>query len=112
MFDQLYTSPVAVARHRTGPLLEERLAFLAHLANQGYTRTSLRKNACDLLVIARMLGLTSRPRKALTLDEVKRKTANSVPPLSTCRPMAPVHGASATAPRSAHSLCEEDQSVR
>ena len=36
MFDQLFTSPVAVARHRTGPLLEERLAFLTHLANQGY----------------------------------------------------------------------------
>ena len=38
MFDQLFTSPVAVARHRTGPLLEERLAYLTHLANQGYAR--------------------------------------------------------------------------
>jgi hypothetical protein len=27
MFDQLYMSPVAVARHRSGPLLKERLAY-------------------------------------------------------------------------------------
>ena len=41
MFDQLFKRPVAVARHRTGPLLEERLAFLTHLANQGYSRQEL-----------------------------------------------------------------------
>ena len=76
MFDQLYTSPVAVARHRSGPLLEERLAFLARLRDQGYTLNGLRKKARGLLVIARLLGLTSRSRKALTLNEVKRKTAN------------------------------------
>ena len=45
MFDQLFKRPVAVARHRTGPLLEERLAFLTHLANQGYSRRALRTNA-------------------------------------------------------------------
>lgn len=41
MFDQLYTYPATVARHRSGPLLEERLAFLAHLADQGYARKGL-----------------------------------------------------------------------
>ena len=76
MFDQLFKRPVAVARYRSGPLLEERLAFLTHLANQGYSRKSLQKNARDLLAIAQMLGLASRPRKALTLAEVKRKMAN------------------------------------
>lgn len=76
MFDQLYTSPIAVERHRSGPLLEERLAFLKHLASQGYSRWSLRKKSRDLLVMARMLGLIRRPRKALTLTEVKRKMAN------------------------------------
>ena len=55
MFDQLYTCPVAVARHRTGPLLEERLAFLTHLADQGYTPNALRRSARRLLVIARCL---------------------------------------------------------
>lgn len=75
MFDQLFTYPAAVARHRSGPLLEERLAFLAHLADQGYARNSLRMMAEGLLAIAQMRGLTSQPRKALTLNEVKRKTA-------------------------------------
>lgn len=76
MFDQLYTSPAAVARHRSGPLLKERLAFLAHLAEQGYTRKSSRDRAQGLLAIARMRGLTSRPRKVVTFNEVKRETAN------------------------------------
>jgi integrase/recombinase XerD len=76
VFDQLYTSPGAVARHRSGPLLEERLAYLSHLMDQGYTLNGLRKKARGLLVIARLFGLTSRSRKALTLSEVKRKTAN------------------------------------
>ena len=76
MFNQLYMAPVALARHCSGPLLEERLAFLKHLANQGYTTEGLRDKARSLLVITRMFGLTSRPRKALTLAEVKRKTGN------------------------------------
>jgi len=75
MFDQLFTYPAAVARHRSGPLLKERLAFLAHLADQGYARNSLRMMAEGLLAIAQMRGLTSQPRKALTLNEVKCKTA-------------------------------------
>jgi integrase/recombinase XerD len=76
MFDQLYMSPVALARHRSGPLLKERLAFLAHLRDQGYIPNGLREKARDLLAISRMLGLTSRPRKTMALNEVKRKTAN------------------------------------
>jgi len=76
MFDQLYTSPIALARHRSGPLLEERLALLAQLRDEGYTPNGLRKKARGLLVIARLFGLTSRSRKALTLSEVKRKTAS------------------------------------
>lgn len=76
MFNQLYMAPVALARHYSGPLLEERRAFLKHLADQGYTTEGLREKARCLLVIARMFGLTSRPRKALTFAEIKRKTGN------------------------------------
>jgi len=76
MFDQLFRRPIAVERYRTGPLLEERLAYLAHLADQGYTRKSLQNNARDLLSIAHMLALAGRPRKALTLAEVKRAMAD------------------------------------
>lgn len=74
MFDQLFDRPSAVARYRRGPLLEERLAFVTHLASQGYSRRGLRDKARDLLAIA--LGLARQPRKALTLAEVKRKMAH------------------------------------
>jgi site-specific recombinase XerD len=76
MFDTLFNYPAVILRHRTGPLLEERLAFLTHLANQGYSRRQLRRKANDLLRIAQILGLASRPQKAMTCDEIKRKTAN------------------------------------
>ncbi|MHB8865023.1 MAG: site-specific integrase [Pirellulaceae bacterium] len=76
MFNQLYTAPVALARHCSGPMLKERRVFLKHLADQGYTLSGLREKANHLLVIARMLGMASRPRKSLTLAEVKRKTGN------------------------------------
>jgi site-specific recombinase XerD len=74
MFDQLYTSPVAIARHHSGPLLEERLAFLAHLANQGYSHWGLQRKASHLLAIAQLLG--SAPRKALTPAGVKCKVTD------------------------------------
>jgi site-specific recombinase XerD len=80
MFDRLYIGPVALARHRSGPLFEERLAFLTHLADQGYTTKGLLKQARRLLVIARMLGLASWPRKTVTLDEIKRKTVTRKDP--------------------------------
>ena len=76
MFDQLYTCRGVIARHCSGPLLIERLAFLAHLRDQGYIPNGLREKARDLLAISRMIGLASRPRKTMTLNEVKRKTAN------------------------------------
>jgi len=74
MFDQLYTSPVAIARRHSGPLLKERLAFLAHLANQGYSHWGLQRKASHLLTIAQLLGLA--PRKALTPARVKGMVAD------------------------------------
>ena len=65
-------APFALAHHRSGPLLEERIAFLTHLANQGYSRKRLRTNARFLLAIAHTLGPASRPGKALTLIEVEQ----------------------------------------
>ncbi len=76
MFDQIFERPCILARYRTGPFLEERLAFLAHLADQGYSRKNLQNNARDLLLIAQTLAPANRPRKALTLAEVNRKMAN------------------------------------
>jgi site-specific recombinase XerD len=76
MFDQLFECPVTVARHRKGPMLEERLAFLSHLANQGYSRRTLRMTARHLLAIAEALRLGGWPRKALTVTEVQCKMAS------------------------------------
>jgi integrase/recombinase XerD len=77
MFDQLFRYPAVVARYRKGPMSEECLAFLTHHAKQGYSRSTLRKEAQSLLLVAQMLGLANQPRRVLTVAEVKRKTANS-----------------------------------
>ena len=76
MFDQLFRRRHALARHRSGPLLEERLAYLTHLADRGCSRNTLQNTACDLLAIAKILGLASGRHKIVTRDDIKRKTAS------------------------------------
>ncbi len=77
MFDRLFVRPEALAHHRAEPLLEERLTFLAHLAEQGLARSSLRVIAAELLVIMKSLGLASRPGEAISRDEIKQKVVNN-----------------------------------
>jgi len=48
-----------VQRHLSSPLLQERLEYLQHCANQGYALTALRGLASDLLLIQNLLGLTT-----------------------------------------------------
>jgi len=57
MFDELFRSPAVVQRHLRSPLLQERLGYLQHCANQGYRLTTLRELAADLLLIENLLGL-------------------------------------------------------
>jgi len=76
MFDQIFERPCILARYHTGPLVDERVAFLTHLVDQNYSRLGLRQNARDLLAIAQVIGLPNRPGKALTLARAKRKLAN------------------------------------
>ncbi len=57
MFDQLFKSARAIARHSTGPLLEERLRYLTHCAARGSTRSSLRLIAQHMLVFIDLLHL-------------------------------------------------------
>jgi integrase/recombinase XerD len=52
MFDQLFTKLSAVVHHRAAPYAAERERFLAHCAQQGYLRTSLKRLAATLLVAA------------------------------------------------------------
>jgi site-specific recombinase XerD len=75
MFDQLFERPHALARHRSGPLVEERRAFLAHLADLGCARSTLQHTACDLLAIAKMLGFARRRHRIVTRDDIKRRLA-------------------------------------
>jgi hypothetical protein len=57
MLDKLFRSRAVVQRHLGSPLLQERLEYLQHCANQGYSLTTLRELAADLLLIQNLLGL-------------------------------------------------------
>ena len=76
MFDELFTRPLAVARHRAGPLLEERLSYLAHLAELGMRRIDLQIRAHYLIVIAEFLRLADRPGEVISRDEIGQKASS------------------------------------
>jgi site-specific recombinase XerD len=72
VFDQLFKQPRALARHRSGPLLEERLRYLGHLAALGLSRRSLQATAHYTLFVADHLCLADRPSQPIPLAEVER----------------------------------------
>jgi integrase/recombinase XerD len=65
MFDQLFMCLRAVARHSTGPLLDERLRYLAYCASRGSTKSSLRLIAQHLLVFTDYLPLEAETQVSL-----------------------------------------------
>jgi site-specific recombinase XerD len=71
MFEQLFKRPWAVARHRDGPLADERRRFLVHCADQRMALRSLRAIAAYTLRIANALRLTHRPGEFITPEEIK-----------------------------------------
>src|SRR5436309_5031354 len=73
MFEQLFACPRAVARQRDGPLAEERLTFLAHLADQGMSHWLLQKFAWHILAAAHSLRLTERPDERISSVEVEQQ---------------------------------------
>ena len=73
MFDQLFEHPHALARHKTGPLFEQRLRYLGHLAEQGKTRRTLIGVAPYLLAVADYLRLADRPGEAISTVEIEEK---------------------------------------
>jgi integrase/recombinase XerD len=75
MLDQVFTQPFTLARQRTGPLLKERIAFLTQLVSKSYSQRNVQDYARNLLAIAETVVRADRPRKVLTLAEVKRKLA-------------------------------------
>jgi integrase len=70
MFHQLFTSSKSVDRHSKSPLLEERLRYLTHCAEQGSTRSTLRLIAQHLLIFANQFNL--EVRNNLSLEEIKK----------------------------------------
>jgi len=72
MFEQLFTQPHALARHRAGSLSKERARFLAHLAKRGVPHHALQGAASTILRVADTLRLAHRLGKSMSRDEIKR----------------------------------------
>lgn len=69
MFDQLFTSSRTLERYWNGPLLEERVGYLAHCAAQGSTRSSLRLIAQHQLVLVDYLRLQTAD--SVTVEQIQ-----------------------------------------
>jgi hypothetical protein len=75
VFEQLFKDPRAAARHRHGPLADQRLLYLAHCADLGMSRRTLRDTASSLLVITDYLRLADRPDALITPAEIEAQGA-------------------------------------
>jgi integrase/recombinase XerD len=71
VFDQLFEEPRALARHRDGPLAEERRRYLVHCAEQGMAPGTIREAATCTLNITHALRLAERPSDLITPEEIK-----------------------------------------
>jgi integrase/recombinase XerD len=71
MSDELFPHFPPRSRHRNGPLAEDRHRYLVHLAHQGFSRETLRRIACYLLVIAYSLRLDKRSGELISEGEIK-----------------------------------------
>ena len=75
MFERLYVRPIVVTHHFTSPLVEERIAYLRHLEDQGVPKQSLCNIGAYLLVITERLNLVNRPSESISMDEIERQAA-------------------------------------
>jgi len=71
MFEILFTRAHAIARHRDGPLSEERRRYLAHCAERGMAIPTLLVLANYLLTIAKYLKLDKRGNELISMAEVE-----------------------------------------
>jgi hypothetical protein len=71
MFEQLFKRSHALARQRSGPLVEERRRYLAYLADQGWARRPLIVVAYYLLRIVEYLRLGERPDEVVSSVEIE-----------------------------------------
>lgn len=73
MFEELFDRPFAVARHRNGPMVEERVRFLRHQASRDMARSTLRDAAGYLLDVCEELDLPARPGERISQDEIDQR---------------------------------------
>ena len=75
MFENLYTAPKTIERHRSAPLLQERLDYLRHYAEAGARPGTLRGVAGDQITLIGLLDLRQGDR--VTAAEVKDAVGQS-----------------------------------
>jgi hypothetical protein len=73
MFERLFDRPATLTRQRAGPLLEQRLRYLSHLAEQGVARHGLQVRAYYLLVVAQCLRPAERSGELVSRGEIERQ---------------------------------------
>jgi integrase/recombinase XerD len=78
MFERLFKDPRALARHRNGPLAEERRRFLAHCTEQRMSFLSIQKIAEYTLTVAKAMRLADRPGELITRSEIEVEAARWV----------------------------------
>ncbi|HLN33114.1 MAG TPA: tyrosine-type recombinase/integrase [Gemmataceae bacterium] len=67
------TGPLPWRSNGRAPLLEERLRYLSHLAEQGVARHGLQVRAYYQLMIAQCLRLAERPGELISCCEIERQ---------------------------------------
>lgn len=75
MFELLFSRPYAIARHRNGPLAEERRRYLSDCAEHGVKVPTLKVVAHYLLAITKYLRLGKRCNELISLAEVQAAAA-------------------------------------
>src|SRR5438270_11403427 len=73
MFERLFNRPITLAQQWAGPLLEDRLRYLSHLAEQGVGRHGLQVRAYYLLMVTQCLRLAERPGEVISRGEIERQ---------------------------------------
>jgi hypothetical protein len=74
MFEKLYPDARTAARHKEGPLAEDRIAFLADRTSQGYKTSTLRWLAAELLFVAQQLPVGRDQKVCLAqIEEVANR---------------------------------------
>lgn len=69
MFEELFTRPSTLARHRDAPYAEERARYLTYCAQRGDARATLLLKAGELLRVARKLSVY--PTLSVTIEQVR-----------------------------------------